>query len=151
VPSLANSRYSGRVRHIVVVICTHCQSYRCRVVFASQIKPANLQCTSAQTVADAQCGARVPARASISTPLPVTEWFPQAQRSPNGAMSPSLTQDEVDDLLYLARIGDNDELSTLVAQLAEREKCPAFEILAAARDEGKSTCLHMACGNGHLG
>lgn len=66
-------------------------------------------------------------------------------------MTPQLSDNEIDDLLYSARTGDNDELTTLLTALAEREKVLPAEILASARDEGKSTCLHMATGNGHLG
>ncbi|KAK0636068.1 ankyrin repeat-containing protein YAR1 [Bombardia bombarda] len=63
---------------------------------------------------------------------------------------PQLTEDEIDDLLYSSRAGEKEDLSTLLSALAEREKVSPAEILASARDEGKSTCLHMATGNGHL-
>ena len=66
-------------------------------------------------------------------------------------MAPRLSEDEIDDLVYLARAGEKDELMTLLSSLAEREKTSTAEILVAAKDEGKSTCLHMASGNGHLG
>ena len=66
-------------------------------------------------------------------------------------MTPQLSEDEVDDLLYSARTGEKDDLAALLAQLAEREKVAPAEILSNARDEGRSTCLHMATGNGHLG
>lgn len=66
-------------------------------------------------------------------------------------MAPQLSEDEVDDLLYLARVGDNDELSSLLRSIAEREKVSPAEILSSAKDEGQSTCLHMATGNGHVG
>ena len=66
-------------------------------------------------------------------------------------MAPNLTEDEVDDLLYLARTGENDELSEDITKLAAREGVSAAEILTAAKDESKATCLHMATGNGHLG
>ncbi|AEO62927.1 uncharacterized protein THITE_2107749 [Thermothielavioides terrestris NRRL 8126] len=65
-------------------------------------------------------------------------------------MAPQLSEDEIDDLLYAARTGDTDELTGLLSSLAEREKVSPAEILASARDEGKSTCLHMATGNGHV-
>ncbi|KAH6850709.1 ankyrin repeat-containing protein YAR1 [Chaetomium sp. MPI-CAGE-AT-0009] len=65
-------------------------------------------------------------------------------------MAPQLSEDEIDDLLYAARTGDKDELTTLLSSLAEREKVSPAEILISAKDEGKSTCLHMATGNGHL-
>lgn len=66
-------------------------------------------------------------------------------------MAPQISDDEIDDLLYFARTGDKDELTTLISSLAEREKVSPAGILASANDEGKSTCLHMATGNGHLG
>ncbi|KAK9440082.1 ankyrin repeat containing protein YAR1 [Metarhizium brunneum] len=65
-------------------------------------------------------------------------------------MAPTLSEDEIDDLIYLARVGENDELKESLAALAEREKVSHAEILIAAKDEGKSTALHMATGNGHL-
>lgn len=66
-------------------------------------------------------------------------------------MAPQLTEDEVDDLLYLARAGEEKELRETLTSVAKREGVSAAEILTAVRDEGKSTCLHMATGNGHLG
>ena len=66
-------------------------------------------------------------------------------------MAPQLSEDEIDDLIYVARVGDNDDLNEILSTLAEREKVTPAEILLAARDEGKSTALHMATGNGHLG
>lgn len=67
-------------------------------------------------------------------------------------MAPQLSEDEIDDLIYLARTGENDELVQELTALAEREKVTAAEILVAAKDAGnKSTTLHMAAGNGHLG
>ncbi|KAK3901431.1 ankyrin repeat-containing protein YAR1 [Staphylotrichum tortipilum] len=65
-------------------------------------------------------------------------------------MAPQLSEDEIDDLLYAARTGEKDELTTLLSALAEREKVSPAEILTSATDEGKSTCLHMATGNGHI-
>ncbi|KAM7211637.1 Ankyrin repeat-containing domain protein [Rhypophila decipiens] len=63
---------------------------------------------------------------------------------------PQLTEDEIDDLLYFARTGDQEELASTLTALAEREKVSTAEILSSARDDKKSTCLHMATGNGHL-
>ncbi|SPO06105.1 related to ankyrin repeat-containing YAR1 [Cephalotrichum gorgonifer] len=65
-------------------------------------------------------------------------------------MAPKLTEEETDDLLYLARTGETSELEGDIATLSAREGVSAAEVLSAARDEGKSTCLHMATGNGHL-
>ena len=68
------------------------------------------------------------------------------------AMAPQLSEDEIDDLIYFARAGENDDLVENLTALADREKVTPAEILLAARDESsKSTTLHMATGNGHLG
>jgi hypothetical protein len=66
-------------------------------------------------------------------------------------MAPKLSQEEIDDLIYLSRAGEKDELTSFISSLAERESVSPAEILTAAKDEGKNTCLHMAAGNGHLG
>ncbi|KAI1808238.1 ankyrin [Daldinia bambusicola] len=64
-------------------------------------------------------------------------------------MAPKLSEDEIDDLIYLARTGDDAELTGMVQELADREGATRAEIIAAARDDGKATCLHMAAANGH--
>lgn len=66
-------------------------------------------------------------------------------------MAPQLSEEEIDDLIYLGRAGEDEELISTVTALAEREKVASAIILMAAKDEGKSTALHMATGNGHLG
>ncbi len=66
-------------------------------------------------------------------------------------MAPQLTEEEIDDLVYFARAGEDVDLMETVTALAEREKVAPAVILMATKDEGKSTVLHMASGNGHLG
>jgi hypothetical protein len=66
-------------------------------------------------------------------------------------MAPNLTEEEIDDLVYFARVGEDADLTETLTALSEREKASPAEILLAAKDEGKSTTLHMAAGNGHLG
>lgn len=66
-------------------------------------------------------------------------------------MAPKLSDDEIDDLIYFTRAGEVADLNETVATLSSRESVSPAEILLAARDEGKSTCLHMATGNGNLG
>lgn len=67
-------------------------------------------------------------------------------------MAPQLSEDEIDDLIYFARTGENDDLVETLTALADREKVTPAEIILAAKDGGnKSTTLHMATGNGHLG
>ncbi|KAI1760195.1 ankyrin [Hypoxylon sp. FL1150] len=64
-------------------------------------------------------------------------------------MAPKLSEDEIDDLVYLARTGDDAELTGMLQELVARENATPAEILAAAKDDGKATCLHMAAANGH--
>lgn len=66
-------------------------------------------------------------------------------------MAPKLNEEEIDDLIYFARAGADYDLKETLATLVAREAVSAAEILSAAKDEGKSTCLHMATGNGNLG
>ncbi|PHH65652.1 hypothetical protein CDD81_1738 [Ophiocordyceps australis] len=65
-------------------------------------------------------------------------------------MAPQLSEDEIDDVIYFARAGDESELAESLQALAMREEVSRAEILQAAQDEAKSTALHMATGNGHL-
>lgn len=66
-------------------------------------------------------------------------------------MAPNLSEDEIDDLIYFARAGELSDLQETLASLSAREGATASDILAAARDDSKSTSLHMAAGNGNLG
>ena len=63
---------------------------------------------------------------------------------------PNLSEDEIDDLVYLARVGEDAELTGMLEELAARNggATPA-DVLEAARDDGGATCLHMAAANGH--
>ncbi|KAI0141604.1 ankyrin [Xylariaceae sp. FL1272] len=65
-------------------------------------------------------------------------------------MAPNLSEEEIDDLVYLARAGEDAELDDMLRELSARDSATPADILAAARDEqGKATCLHMAAANGH--
>ncbi|KAK8066643.1 hypothetical protein PG997_013390 [Apiospora hydei] len=64
-------------------------------------------------------------------------------------MAPKLTADEIDDLIYLSRAGEDAELTVLLKELADREKVTIADVLDAAKDESGATCLHMAAANGH--
>lgn len=66
-------------------------------------------------------------------------------------MAPKLSEDDIDDLIYFARAGEVADLNESLATLSSREGVSPAEIITAARDEGKSTCLHMATGNGNIG
>ncbi|KAI1115581.1 ankyrin [Nemania sp. NC0429] len=65
-------------------------------------------------------------------------------------MAPSLSEEEIDDLVYLARAGEDAELTEMLQELATRDAATPADILLAAReDQSKATCLHMAAANGH--
>lgn len=65
-------------------------------------------------------------------------------------------EEEIDDLIYLARVGDKDELSTLLSgiiarQTTDRIPTPADVLAQAVEESSKNTTLHMASANGHVG
>jgi uncharacterized protein len=65
---------------------------------------------------------------------------------------PLLTADELDDLHYLARAKEKDELDQLVSELAAKYDGSKPFILAAAIDpDSGNTALHFAAANGHTG
>lgn len=66
-------------------------------------------------------------------------------------MAPKLSEDDIDDIIYFARANEVADLNETLSTLSSREGVSAAEIIIAARDEGKSTCLHMATGNGNIG
>lgn len=68
-------------------------------------------------------------------------------------MAPTLSEDQIDDLLYLARVGEKGEFISMQNELCEREKCTLTDLLEAARDNETSGngVLHMAAANGHDG
>ncbi|EFX01807.1 ankyrin repeat containing protein yar1 [Grosmannia clavigera kw1407] len=66
---------------------------------------------------------------------------------------PQLSEDEVEDLIYFSRAGDEQELSEMLSALVSKATGGdnVLALLASAKDGGKNTCLHMAAGNGHQG
>lgn len=64
-------------------------------------------------------------------------------------MAPNLSEDEIDDLIYLARAGEDAELAWMLKELAVREGVTEEEVLEATRDDSQATCLHMAAANGN--
>ncbi|KAI0868689.1 ankyrin [Hypoxylon argillaceum] len=65
-------------------------------------------------------------------------------------MAPRLSEEEIDDLVYLARAGEDADLTEMLQELATRDVATPADILTAAREEqSKATCLHMAAANGH--
>ena len=64
----------------------------------------------------------------------------------------SLTTDDVDELLYLARLGETTELKAAIDLFAKTLSTPSHTILTAAVDkESSNGLLHMAAANGHVG
>lgn len=64
---------------------------------------------------------------------------------------PTLTEDQIDDLLYHARTGDVEALGSEVEALRQSLDCSAVEVVEAAVDEGSGNGVaHFAAGNGHL-
>lgn len=71
-------------------------------------------------------------------------------------MPMTLSEDEIDDLLYFARTGDAEEFHKLKEELFARqslkEEGPLAGLLMAARDEQSGNgVLHMAAANGYEG
>ena len=81
----------------------------------------------------------------------ITHRTPAIPKMPT-ATPTSLTTDQIDDLLYLARLGETSDLTTAVDLLAKTLSTTPATILAAAvdRDSGNGL-LHMAAANGHTG
>ena len=74
-----------------------------------------------------------------------------SQPPPSSKPRLGLSEDEIDDLVYLARAGDDAELTGMLSEIAAREGAgvAAADVLEAARDDSGATCLHMAAANGH--
>ena len=67
-------------------------------------------------------------------------------------MAPNITEDEIDDLLYFARTGDEEEFNTVKNEICTRENVSVVELIQAAKDEQSGNgVLHMAAANGHHG
>ena len=67
-------------------------------------------------------------------------------------MAPNLSEDEIDELLYLVRIGDRDDFIALTKELGNRERCTIANLLETAKDGASGNgVLHMAAANGHDG
>ena len=81
---------------------------------------------------------------------------PQTHLLPFSEMATStpstLTTDQIDDLLYLARVGATTDLKTAIDHLAKHLSTTPTTILAAAVDKDSGNgLLHMAAANGHTG
>ncbi|RKF79331.1 Ankyrin repeat-containing protein YAR1 [Golovinomyces cichoracearum] len=61
-----------------------------------------------------------------------------------------LSEEEIDDLLYLARTGDFEDFQSFSKELCGRENLEIPVLLQASRDEHSGNgVLHMAAANGH--
>ena len=64
----------------------------------------------------------------------------------------NITTDDVDDLLYLARLGETTDLNAAIDLFAKTLSATPHTILTAAVDkESGNGLLHMAAANGHVG
>nr|POE87441.1 ankyrin repeat-containing protein yar1 [Quercus suber] len=63
--------------------------------------------------------------------------------------APSLTVDEVDDLLYFTRVNEVQELRQAIEQLAHKYGCTDRDVLSACKDpENGNTVFHYCAANG---
>lgn len=68
------------------------------------------------------------------------------------ATLPTLSADEIDDLLYLARTNAHQDLAAGVEAIAQVQRAPPADILSATVDpDSGNSLLHMAAANGCLG
>lgn len=62
---------------------------------------------------------------------------------------PSLTPDEIDDLLYFTRVNEVEDLQATIVELAQKYACPARDVILAGIDpESGNTLLHFCSANG---
>lgn len=67
-------------------------------------------------------------------------------------MAPTLSEDEIDDLLYAARTNDLDDFTQQQTTLCAREQVDLLALLSATRDvESGNSVMHMAAANNHHG
>lgn len=67
-------------------------------------------------------------------------------------MSAMLDEDSIDEILYLARANEAQELEQFLSTLSAQSKRSKPELIAAAVDPySKNTAIHYAAANGHLG
>ena len=68
------------------------------------------------------------------------------------ATVPNVSEDQIDDLLYLSRTGETPELRATIDLLAENLCCMPSTIINSAVDPASGNgLLHMASANGHTG
>ena len=63
--------------------------------------------------------------------------------------SPTLELDEIDDLLYFARVNEADEVNQTVLELSQKYKCSERDVLVSAIDPNSgNTIIHYCSANG---
>lgn len=66
--------------------------------------------------------------------------------------APTLTADEIDDVLYFTRVNEVDDLKTTIAELAQKYNCQPKDVVEAAVDlESGNSSLHYCAANGLAG
>lgn len=62
---------------------------------------------------------------------------------------PSLTPDEIDDLLYFTRVNGVEDLQATIVELAQKYACPPRDVILAGVDpDSGNTLLHFCSANG---
>ena len=70
----------------------------------------------------------------------------------SSANAPTLTADEIDDVLYFTRVNEVDDLKTTIAELAQKYNCQPKDVVEAAVDpESDNSALHYCDANGLAG
>ncbi|KAK3057411.1 ankyrin repeat-containing protein [Extremus antarcticus] len=68
-----------------------------------------------------------------------------------GLVSPTLSSDDVDALLYLTRVNETAELQQTLSDLTQKYNCLPGDVIASAVDpDSGNTVLHFASANGFL-
>jgi hypothetical protein len=66
--------------------------------------------------------------------------------------APTLTADEIDDVLYFTRVNEVEDLKSTIAELAQKYNCQPKDVVEAAVDpESGNSSLHYCAANGLAG
>jgi len=66
--------------------------------------------------------------------------------------APTLTPDEIDDVLYFTRVNEVEDLKSTIAELAQKYNCQPKDVVEAAVDpESGNSSLHYCAANGLAG
>jgi hypothetical protein len=63
----------------------------------------------------------------------------------------ALNEEEIDDILWLSRVNDLDELKEVVDGIVQAKKLTKEQIIISAVGADKNTCAHYASANNHTG